>query len=281
MRKGIPAFLLLLLTLATLSGCTLYQSFGKSSGNFIRSVSGPAFQPLGNNDWYQEAHTLVYIYRPHSDWARQELTAPSFYVDERHYFNMRGGAYTWFEMHAGERKFDMRRPFVGFEGLGGAFDHILDATLELEAGETYYIRYSEVDSPGSVHPMLDDDHPMASGDAVLVTEETALEEIRRTRLLQSQLLALNDAGRSIAYHNRLYDFDRREAQLEEEREAEIERMKAQGDYRSARWYWPFGGGPTKSLETDRKLRQLERERKDFVERARGNKDSTHSWLFDS
>ncbi len=280
MRKGIPAFLLTLLTLVLVSGCTVYQSFGKSSGNFIRSVNGPSFQPVPSDEWYQEEHALVYFYRPDSNWARQELTAPSFYVDDRHYFNMRGNAYTWLEMHAGERQFDIRRPFVGFEGLGGSFDHILEATVELEAGEIYYLRYSEVDSPASVHPALDDDHPMASGDAVLVDEETALEEIGQTRFLESQLLALNSAGRSIAYFNRLYEFERREEQLKKEREEEIERMKARGDYRSARWYWPFGGGPTRPLESERELRALERERNAFLERSRGE-DGRDGWRFDS
>ena len=280
MRKRIPAFLLLLLMLTMVSGCTLYQSFGKSSGSFIRSVNGPAFQPVPSDEWYNEDHALVYFYRPDSEWAQQELSAPSFYVDDRHYFNLRGNAFTWLEMQPGERQFDIRRPFVGFEGLGGAFDHILETSVELEAGEIYYVRYSEVDSPASVHAMLDDDHPMASGDAVLVDEETALEEIRRTRFLESQILASNRAGRSISYYNRLYDFEREEERLKEEREEEIERLKASGDYRSARWYWPFGGGPTESLETDRKLEELNEERQAFKEGSRGG-DERDGWRFDS
>lgn len=277
MRARTPALTFILLTLLLLSGCTVYQSIGKDGGAFMRSVTGDTFSPVPGYQWNSKEQALVYFYRPKSDWADQEVMAPSFYVDDNHYFNLRSNGYTWLIVLPGQREFDVRRPFSGVEGVDGPihliFDHILDAELTLEAGETYYIRYSEVDDPESTPDQLEDDHPLASGAARLVDEETALPELRETRFLQSKLLAHNSAGRSIVEDNREADYERRREELEEEREAEIQSLKESGDYEPAPWYWPWGGGPTRRLEADRELRQLERDR----EKRLAEQDEGHWW----
>lgn len=280
MRTKAPALTLILLAML-LNGCSMkiYQSLGKDMGAFVRPVTGDKFSPVPSYKWNSKKQAVVYFYRPESQWANEELMAPSFYVDDNHYFNLRSNGYTWLVVLAGKREFDIRRPFNGIEGvkhmgpISLTFDHILDAELEIEAGESYYIRYSEVDDPEESFDGIPGDHPLNKGAARLVPEETALEEIRETRLLLDKALVHNSAAQPIVEDNHETDYQRRRAELLEEREEELRELKESGDYEAASWYWPWGGGPTKRLEADRKLRELEREREERLAR----KDDGHWW----
>ena len=284
MRTKAPALTLTLLAMLLLNGCgmTIYQSLGKDMGAYVRPVTGDEFSPVASYKWNSKKQALVYFYRPESQWANDELMAPSFYVDDHHYFNLRSNGYTWLVVLAGKREFDIRRPFNGIEGvkhmgpLTLIFDHILDAELNVEAGKTYYIRYSEVDDPESHYEGLEEAHPLNQGTARLVNEETALPEIRKTRLLQDKVMVHNSAAQSIVDDNREADYKRRRAELLEQRKKEFQAMKESGDYEPAPWYWPWGGGPTKRLEADRKLRKLERERQ---ERLAPENDGHWWWPF--
>ncbi|HLV77587.1 MAG TPA: DUF2846 domain-containing protein [Marinobacter sp.] len=250
-----------LLCVLMLSGCTIYQSIGKSLGAFLHPVSGPDFVHIDNDQWDQ-SNALLYFYRTHSQWAADEIESPSVYIDDQHYFNFRNNSFTWLEVKPGERHIAMRRPLLGLEGLGSfSLSLIADATLEVEPGRVYYLRYNELTEPAEPNPELDPEHPLATGDLQLVTRDYAMQadQIVSTLFLNSDLLAPNHAGASIVEANEDADYERRKAALEEEREIEIERLKAEGKYATASWYWPFGGGPTVPLESDRKLQALEQE----------------------
>ncbi|NWN91740.1 DUF2846 domain-containing protein [Marinobacter adhaerens] len=264
------------------SGCTVYQSIGKSTGSFLHPVSGPDFQPIDSDLWDRE-HAVLYFYRPDSRWAADEIEAPSVYIDDSHYFNIRNDSYTWLVVNPGERHIAMRRPLLGLEGLNSfSLSLIADATLEVEPGGVYYLRYSEVSEPAETYPELEADHPLARGDLQLVSPEYAMkaQEIVATRFLNSDLLAPNHAGTSIVEAGEDVDYERRLALLEEEREIEIERLEREGRYRPAPWYWPFGGEPDVALEADRKLEKLE---KDYAllekERERREAEESDGWWF--
>ena len=261
MRTRLLTSALVVLFVLAGSGCTVYQSIGKSTGGFFRSVSGHDFVHIPNSDWSQK-NALLYFYRTDSEWAAAELEAPSVYIDDHHYFNIRNNSFTWLEVRPGERHIAMRRPLLGLEGLGGfSLSQIADATLEVEPGRIYYLRYNELEEPAQPNPTLDPEHPLASGDLQLVTRDYAMQadEIVSTKFLNSELVAPNHAATSIVEHNEDMDYERKMARLEQEREAEIEQMKADGRYREAPWYWPFGGGPTEELQTDRRIEQAEQE----------------------
>lgn len=253
--------LTVLLMAALVSGCTVYQSIGKSVGSFLHPVSGHDFVHIENDQWNQK-NALIYFYRTHSQWAADEIEAPSVYVDDKHYFNIRNDSFTWLEVSPGERHIAMRRPLLGLEGLNSfSLSLIADATLQVEPGRIYYLRYNELAAPDQPHPDLDPEHGLAQGDLQLVTREYAMQadELVSTRFLNSDLLAPNHAAVSIAEVNEDFDYARKMALLEEERELEIERLKEEGKYDSPSWFWPFGGGPTVPLETDQEIRQLEKE----------------------
>jgi len=275
---------LLVLILLLCSGCSIHQSFGKSTGAFLHPVSGNAFTPVPDDQW-DPRNALVYFYRTHSQWAADEIESPSVYVDDRHYFNLRDGSYTWLEMAPGERHIVMRRPLLGFEGVNSfSLRLIADGILRVEPGQVYFLRYNELTEAAEVHPQLDELHPFARGELQMVTEDYALteQEIFSTRFLNSDLLAPNHAGISIADSNVDTDYERRMQALKTERELEIERLKASGSYRAAPWYWPFGGGSGQPLLTDQKIEQLEQDYEEILEQRKRRKQAEsggHWWHF--
>mgnify|MGYP001158687419 CR=1 FL=1 len=263
-----------------LSGCTVYQSIGKSVGGFLHPVSGHDFVHIDTDQWDQN-NALLYFYRTHSQWAADEIESPSVYIDDKHYFNIRNNSFTWLEVSPGERHIAMRRPLLGLEGLNSfSLSLIADATLKVEPGKIYYLRYNELEEPSRPHPDLDPEHPLASGELQLVTREYAMQsdEIVSTLFLNSDLLAPNHAATSIVEVNEDTDYEKRKLALEQERELEIERLQQQGKYEETSWFWPFGGGPTVPLEADRKLKALEQEYAQLeLERERREEAESGGW----
>ncbi|WP_417513762.1 DUF2846 domain-containing protein [Marinobacter sp.] len=274
--------LLVALLLLSASGCTFYHSIGKSVGSFLHPVSGHDFVHIDNDDW-DRRHAVLYFYRTHSQWADDEIEAPSVYIDDTHYFNIRNNSFTWLVVSPGERHVAMRRPLLGLEGLNSfSLSLIADATFTVEPGRIYYLRYNELSEPTQMHPELDPEHPLTQGDLQLVTREYAMQgqEIVSTRFLNSDLLAPNHAAVSIVEANEDVDYERRIALLEEERELELERLESEGLYELAPWYWPFGGGPSAPLEADRKIEQLEQEYALLeLERERREAAESDGWWF--
>jgi hypothetical protein len=175
---------LLLLSVFILQSCTIYQSIGHNYGSFISAPNGQNFQPVGYR-WDYEHTALVYVYRPASNWANDELEAPSFYLNDEHLFNIRGNGYTWYELKPGNHEVKIRRPLLGLEGIAvsDAVDFTLKLVTELKvnakAGQVYYLRYSEVDKDAAKFAdMTFLDNPLQA-----VTPKVALAEIQQTSML--------------------------------------------------------------------------------------------------
>ncbi|SRR5690554_495293 len=263
-----------------ISGCKIYQSIGKSVGGFLHPVSGPMFVHIDNSLWDSQNNALIYFYRPHSDWAAEEIESPSVYVDDRHYFNFRNNSYTWLEVKPGVRHIRMRRPLLGLEGLGSfALSKMVDQELHVEAGKVYYLRYSEVTTPSEPNPELPPDSPWNKGDMQLVSAEYAYPEIIQTRFLNSDMLAPNHAATSIVEVNRKDDYTKRKTELEQARKAELARLKAQGQYRSGVWWCLYlcGGDPEPQLEIDAELLALEEEWNNGTLKVAQQEEEGSSW----
>lgn len=276
--------LLLVCVIALLGGCTIHQSIGKSVGPFLHPVEGHDFVHVDNSKWDSARHAMFYFYRPYSQWAADEIESPSFYIDGVHYFNLRSPGYTWLEVYPGERHIIVRRPLLGLEGITShllVFDlsRIADAKLEVEAGEIYYFRYSEVEPPERTHPGLPEDSPLHQGDLTLVPREVAMQDIVDTKFLTSDLLAPNHAAISIVEANRETSYEQERERLEALREQEIEELTEAGHYREAPWYWPFGGGPTKPLEADARIQALDEAREAYLARKAAEEGGKWWWPF--
>lgn len=269
-----------LLALMLVSGCTIYQSIGKSTGSFLHPVSGHDFVHIPNSDWNSQDNALIYFYRTHSRWASDEIEAPSVYVDDHHYFNIRNNSFTWLEVAPGERHIEIRRPLLGLEGLNDfALSKIADAMLRVEPGEIYYLRYKELEPPEGNPDSLPEDHPLSAGTLQLVTRDYAMKtgEIVSTQFLNSDLLAPNHAATSIVEATEKASYKRRMAELEKKRDEQVAAMKADGRYQQAPWYWPFGGGPTETPEAEEKIQTLKKEREARL--ARRDDEDDGWWVF--
>lgn len=266
------------LAVFSLGGCAFHQSIGASTGAYLDPVSGENFVHIPNTSWDSSRDALLYFYRPHSQWAADELESPSVYVDGKHYFNLRDNSYTWLEVYPGQRHIVMRRPLLGFEGLGSFnLNKIVDAKLDVKAGHIYYLRYSEVDPPKQTNPDLDQSSPLATGSLQLVARDYAMTEIVDTHFLNSDSLAANDAARSIVAHNREYDYTQEKAQLQKDLKDELNQMKEQGFWHPAPWYWPFGGGPTREPKAQEKLDALEKSHDAWLESQKKPSSGFFSW----
>lgn len=190
---------LLLLSVSLLPSCTIYQSIGHNFGSFVSAPNGQDFQPVGYR-WDYEHTALIYVYRPASTWANDELEAPSFYLNDDHLFNIKGNGYTWYELEPGNHEVKIRRPLLGLEGID--ITNVMDFTLKMvteldlnaKAGSVYYLRYSEVDKDAAkFKDMTFNKNPLQ-----LVTPEVALAEIQDTNMLDAGrgLIATIDAAKA-------------------------------------------------------------------------------------
>ncbi|UZE97443.1 DUF2846 domain-containing protein [Alkalimarinus alittae] len=275
------AFVAVIVTFQT--GC-LYMAFEKHGGAFLVSVTGEQFVHIPNDQWDSTNNAMVYFYRPDSRWASEEIDAPSVFIDDHRYVSLRANGFTWLEMAPGPKQITMRRPIgllLGFEGIGSfSLSKIVDAEFDLEAGKVYYFRYSEIQAPSQPNPDLDPEDTLAQGDMQLVSRDVAIKEIVKTRFIENEPpFAKNSAGTSIVEQNKKDAYEKEKARLELAKEEELEQLKADGHWKSTKWYWPFGGGPTKRTEADIELKELEKERENYLLAlaAEENKGKTKWW----
>jgi len=184
----ITHFLFITFVLISLTGCLrVYQSIGHNHGAFFATVSGEKFSPISDLTDH-ENKALLYIYRPNSEWAEDEVEAPSFYLNDERIANIRANGYTWFELEPGEYEIVMRRPLLGLEGFATddfEFDikRIAQLNLEVQENQVYYLRYSEIDPPSSAFQVTSQKQLIQESPLILVTTDLALQELAVTRML--------------------------------------------------------------------------------------------------
>lgn len=167
--------LLLSLPVVLLAGCS-------TPGAFFGELDGEAFAPQRLSD---ENHALVYLYRPRSDWADQELEAPGLFLDNRLVGSLPSNGYLVLEFDAASYKLEMRRPLAGsFWTLlaDGPLDFTLITSFTLDAavGATYYLRYDEDGPPPSDNGL----ESAGEGPLQRVSAELAESELGATRQVQ-------------------------------------------------------------------------------------------------
>lgn len=163
-------FVLLLLT-GWLTACS-------TPGAFFGATEGPLFQPRSLSD---ENRVLLYLYRPQSSWADQELEAPGLFINNQLFSGLPSGGYLVMELDTASYQLEIRRPLLGSYWTLVAespmdFTRVASFALDAEAGATYYLRYDELSPPPH------DDSLAASGDGPLqlVSEQAALGELTRS-----------------------------------------------------------------------------------------------------
>ena len=160
--------LLLLLLSGCLSACS-------TPGAFFSATEGPRFQARSLSD---ENHVLLYLYRPQSAWADQELEAPGLFINNQLFSGLPSGAYLVMELETASYQLEIRRPLLGSYWTLLAespldFTRVASFALDAEVGATYYLRYDELAAPSQA----------AGGDGPLqlVAETLALDELSRSQ----------------------------------------------------------------------------------------------------
>lgn len=182
------SFVLLGVMAITLSGCgdIVNMKYWRkmSYGAQIKPVEGPSYHPVVEID---PLNAVVYVYRPYSEWADQELQAPSLFIQEQRMFGLKNNMYVALELEPGRHHLSALRPLAILH-----VDKIFDLELDVDPGEVYYLRYSEVDIP----PELSFDEGFVSdGPVYQVSEEFARHEIRLTQSADAQVQEVARAER--------------------------------------------------------------------------------------
>lgn len=168
-------YLPILLLGAVLGGCS-------TPGAFFGATEGPDFQSVAPSD---DGHAMVYLYRPQSEWADQELEAPGIFLDNELIGSLPSNGYLALEFEAASYKLEMRRPLFGSYWTlfaDGPLDFTLISSFALEASgaSTYYLRYDELDPP----PKNTEQPSAGNGPLQLVEESLGSQEITATRQVQ-------------------------------------------------------------------------------------------------
>jgi hypothetical protein len=161
--------------LLCLAGCS-------SPGAFLDTNDGPLFTPHPLSD---EDHALVYLYRPQSDWADQEIEAPGLFLNKNLIASLPSNSYVVLELDVASYPLEMRRPLFGsfWTALAdGMFDfnRIAGFNLDVGAGGTYYLRYDELNPP----PLAEGTPTLGDGPLQLVPASLAEKEIGATHEFQ-------------------------------------------------------------------------------------------------
>jgi hypothetical protein len=206
------------LLMLNLQGCRIYQSLGKSiPGSWLHPVNGPEYSLPDDVDMTNNA--LLVIYRPHSQWASEEIESPSVYIDDSREFGIKNNAHYWFEVEPGKRHIVIRRPLLGLEGTSHFSLRIIsDFTVNLKAGNTYFLRYSEL-TPPPMDKAVTEEEPVGDGALFLIPEELAYRDLLTTKFD-------DQSGRFLTYKMEYHEPER------------YEELQAQKDGGS-KWYWPF------------------------------------------
>ncbi len=173
MRRHRNLFTLLLL--AALAGCS-------TPGAFFGASAGAAFTKHAPSD---EKHVLVYLYRPQSDWADQELEAPGLFLNNQPIGSLPSNGYLVLEFAVASYQLEMRRPLLGSYWTLLAdgpldFTRIASFALEAEAGGVYFLRYDELNPP----PASGGAPGEGDGPLQLVADSLAQGEISATHEVQ-------------------------------------------------------------------------------------------------
>lgn len=219
--------------LAFVSGCTVHQSIGDSFGSAVKKPHGQDFKPVGPR-WDFEHNALLYVYRPSSQWADDEFEAPSFNVNDQRLFNIKGGGYTWYELKPGEYDIVMRRGLMGLEGVNNLIlKKVAELALQVQAGETYYLRYSEVAAPKDDAMAKNSNTRLGDGPLQLVSADFALTELPATKMMHH--------GRDLLEPKPVPEDEDLEKVFEGQLELDADKAKKEADSqpKTKEEWWPF------------------------------------------
>jgi hypothetical protein len=120
------------------SSATLLEQYKVGSfdvGSWVNQKPGQYFKLVKPQN---DQAAVVYLYRPDSEWNRQEIIAPSFFLNGKKIPSLISNHYYWIELAEGDYKLSLSRP------LGVMyFQKPLVAYFSVKAGKQYFLKYEE------------------------------------------------------------------------------------------------------------------------------------------
>ncbi|WP_211829301.1 DUF2846 domain-containing protein [Kistimonas asteriae] len=183
--KSLSRISVVLCVLYFLSACS---SWDRTFGAYLKPVDGALYATQASPE-LDNAHVI--IYRPYSEWAEEELEAPTVYVNGEPVVNISSNGHQVLELAPGQYQFLLKRPFFGLDlfFLEDSFlaeqpinfNRIASFSLDVAGGGTYYLRYAELTSP-RLDPTAGD-MPLGDGPMQFVSRSSAKAELEQTRAL--------------------------------------------------------------------------------------------------
>ena len=112
-----------------------YKVAGFSLGSWVNQEPGQYFKLVKPQN---ENAAVVYLYRPDSKWNRQEIVAPSFFLNDKRIPSLISNHYYWIELAEGDYNLSLSRPLAVMH-----FQKPLSVNFTVKAGEQYFLKYEE------------------------------------------------------------------------------------------------------------------------------------------
>lgn len=149
-----------------------YKVAGFDVGSWVNQKPGQYFkliQPQNSNA------AVLYLYRPDSKWNRQEIIAPSFFLNGKRIPSLISNHHYWIELAEGDYQLRISRP------LGVVyFQKPLQINFSVKSGQQYFIKYEEEQFRGG--PNGDGADLLRVGPIMQMPTRQALKEIGMTQL---------------------------------------------------------------------------------------------------
>ncbi|QIO09822.1 DUF2846 domain-containing protein [Acinetobacter lanii] len=148
-----------------------YKVAGFSTGSWVNQQPGQFFKIVKP----QHPHAaVVYLYRPDSKWNRQEIIAPSFFLNGKKIPSLISNHYYWIELAEGDYRLSLSRPLAVMH-----FQKPLVANFSVKAGQHYFLKYEEEQFRGGPNGDAD---LLRVGPLMQMPTKQALKEIGMTQL---------------------------------------------------------------------------------------------------
>ena len=148
-----------------------YKVAGFSLGSWVNQEPGQYFKLIKPQN--QNA-AVLYLYRPDSKWNRQEIVAPSFFLNGKKIPSLISNHHYWIELAEGDYRLSISRPLAVVH-----FQKPLAANFSVKAGEQYFLKYEEEQFRGGPNGDAD---LLRVGPLMQMPTRQALKEIGMTQL---------------------------------------------------------------------------------------------------
>ncbi|NHB56509.1 DUF2846 domain-containing protein [Acinetobacter sp. 194] len=148
-----------------------YKVSGFSLGSWVNQKTGQYFKLVKPQ---HENAAVLYLYRPDSHWNREEIIAPSFFLNGKKIPSLMSNHHYWLELAEGDYKLSISRPLAVMH-----FQKPIVAYFSVKAGQQYFVKYEEEKFRGEPNG---NENLLKVGPLMQMPTKQALKEIGMTQL---------------------------------------------------------------------------------------------------